>query len=218
MKHLGNIIDQQLSDVEYCIFKKSILIVNGNQFIGNYSTLKNCSKRKLVQSCCTSCYGSELWSLRSKGLEECCIAWRKGARRIFNMSYQTHSFLVGPLSGQRSLDEMCRKSLTFVYYVMISSISIVAHIGQLIIQSAKSPICGNVACLRYKFGIDVDDNVIKNLRLITRYFELNGERNITASIAIDLQSMIVDNHVGFTRDELSYMLNNVCTTWQLTCN
>ena len=77
-----------------------------------------------------------------------------------------------------------------------------------------SPIGGNLACFRYKFGIDVDDNVLKdkNLRLISRYFELDGERNITASIAIDLQSMIEDNHVGFTRDELSYMLNNVCTT------
>ena len=60
--------------------------------------------------------------------------------------------------------------------------------------------------------IDVDDNVLKNLRLISRYFELNGERNITASIAIDLQSMIEDNHVVFIRDELSYMLSNVCTT------
>ena len=96
--------------------------------------------------------------------------------------------------------------------------SIVAHIGQLIRQSARSPIGGNVACFRYKFGIDVGyiiwlhDNVLKNLRLISRYFELNGERNITASIAIDLQSMIEDNHVGFTGDELSYMLNNVCTT------
>ena len=56
--------------------------------IGISSTLKNCSKRKLFQSYCTSFYGSELWSLNSKGLEECCIAWRKGARRIFNMSYQ----------------------------------------------------------------------------------------------------------------------------------
>ena len=52
----------------------------------------------------------------------------------------------------------------------------------------------------------------KNLRLISRYVELNGGRNITASIAIDLQSMIEDNHVGFTREEMSYMLNNVCTT------
>ena len=128
------------------------------------------------------------------------------------MSYQTHSFLVGPLSGQRSIDEMLYgKSLKLVYSVMNSNNSIVAHIGHLIRQSAKSPIGGNVACFRYKFGIDVDDNVLKNLILISRYFELNGERNITASIAIHLQSMIEDNHVGFTRDELSYMLNNVCT-------
>ena len=101
---------------------------------------------------------------------------------------------------------------------MNSNNSIVAHIGQLIRQSAKSPIGGNVACFRNTFGIDVDDNVIKYLRLISRYFELNGERNITASIAIYLQRMIEDNHVWCTRDELSYMLNNVCTTWQLTCN
>ena len=137
------------------------------------------------------------------------------------MSYQTHSFLVGPLSEQRSIDEMLyRKSLKFVYSVMNSnnSIIIVAHIGQLIRQSAKSPIGGNVACFRYKFGIDVDDNVLKNLRLISRYFELNGERNITASIAIDLQSMIEDNYVRFTRDELSYMLNNVYIMYEMTVN
>ena len=60
-------------------------------------------------------------------------------------------------------------------------------------------------------NIDVDDNVLTNLGLISRYFELNGERNITAYIAIDLQSMIEDDHAGCTRDELSYMLNNVCT-------
>ena len=101
---------------------------------------------------------------------------------------------------------------------MNSNNSIVAHIGQLIRQSAKSPIGGNVACFRYKFGINLDDTVFKNLRFITRYFELSAERNITASIAIYLQCMMADNHVGFTRDELSYMLNNVCTTCQLTCN
>ena len=166
-----------------------------------------------------SFYGSDLWYLSSKWLEECCIAWRKDARRIFNMSYQTYSFLVGPLSGQISIDEMLYKkslSLKFVYSVMNSNNSIVAHIGQLIRQSAKSPIGGHVACFRYKFGNDVDDNVLKNLILISRYIELNGERNIKASIANDLQSMIEDNHVGFTRDELSYMLNDVCTMYDMT--
>ena len=63
---------------------------------------------------------------------------------------------------------------------------------------------GNVACFRYTFGIDLDDNVLKNLRLISRCVELDEERNITASIAIDLQqNMAEGNHVGSTRDELS---------------
>ena len=99
-----------------------------------------------------------------------------------------------------------------------SNNSIVAHIGQLIRQYAQSPIGDNVACFRYKFEINSDDKVLKNLSSITRYSELSAERNITASIAIDLQCMMEDNHVRFTRDELNYMLNNVCTTWQLTCN
>ena len=57
--YIGNIIDQKLSDVEDCRFKMSILIGNVNTFIGNSvgPTLKNCSKRKLFQSYCTSFYG-----------------------------------------------------------------------------------------------------------------------------------------------------------------
>ena len=33
---------------------------------------------------------------------------------------------------------------------------------------------------------NVDDNVLNNLRLISRYFELNGERNITAFYILQL--------------------------------
>ena len=65
----------------------------------------------------------------------------------------------------------------FVYSVMNSNNSIVSPIGQLIRQSAKSPIGGNVACFRYKFGIDVDDNVLKNLRLISRTMSGSPEMN-----------------------------------------
>ena len=59
-----------------------------------------------------------------------------------------------------------RKGLKCVYSVMNSNNSIVAHIGQLIRQSAKSPIGGNVACFKYQFGIDVDDNVLKKSIII----------------------------------------------------
>ena len=47
VKHLGNIIDQKLSDVEDCRFKRSILIGNVNKFIGIYSTLKGIREAKM---------------------------------------------------------------------------------------------------------------------------------------------------------------------------
>ena len=65
---------------------------------------------------------------------------------------------------------------------------------------------------RYKFRIDVDDTVFKNLRLVGRYFELSGEHAVAASVAIDLQGMIGEGHVGFARDELGCMFDSVCTT------
>ena len=69
-----------------------------------------------------------------------------------------------------------------------------------------------LTCFRYKFRIDVDDTVFKNLRLVGRYFELSGERAVAASVAIDLQGMIGEGHVGFARDELGCMFDSVCRT------
>ena len=60
VKHLGNIIDQKLSDVEDCRFKKSILIGNVNKFIGitvhlriaaSASCFSRIVHRFMVQSC-----------------------------------------------------------------------------------------------------------------------------------------------------------------------
>ena len=55
--------------------------------------------------------------------------------------------------------------------------------------------------------------VLNNLRLVGRYFELSEERAVAASVAIDLQGMIGEGHVGFARDELGCMFDSVCTTY-----
>ena len=60
--------------------------------------------------------------------------------------------------GKDQLIRCCIERVLILYTLLCNN-SIVAHIGQLIRQSAKSPISGNVACFRYTFGIDVDDNV-----------------------------------------------------------
>ena len=78
--------------------------------------------------------------------------------------------------------------------------------------------CTFYACFRYKFRIDVDDTAFKNLRLVGRYFELSGERAVAASVAIDLQGMIGEGHVGFARDELGCMFDSVGPMYDIAVN
>ena len=48
----GNVIDRRLSDNYGCRKKRSVLIGNVNKVIGNYSTLKDVTKRKFVGPLC----------------------------------------------------------------------------------------------------------------------------------------------------------------------
>ena len=116
VKDLGNTINSRLSDDDDddCKVKCSVFIGNVNRFIGNYSNLNNCTKRMLYQAYCSSFYGSEIWSANSKGFNGCCTEWRTATRRVFNLPYKTHSYILGPLCGQTSMKETLHKRmLTF---------------------------------------------------------------------------------------------------------
>ena len=104
-----------------CKVKCSVFIGNVNRFIGNYSSLNNCTKRKLYQAYCLSFYGSEIWSANSKGLNGCCTEWRKAKRRVLNLPYKTNSYILGPLCGQTSMKETLHKRMFKLLYSALES-------------------------------------------------------------------------------------------------
>jgi len=48
---------------------------------------------RLLQSCCTSLCGCELWCL-SDEVQGLCTAWRKSIRKIWELPYRTHCYLL----------------------------------------------------------------------------------------------------------------------------
>ena len=137
VKHLGNVVDNSLSDKSDCRSKRTAFIGSANRCIGNYNYHKDCTKRKLWQAYvyCSSFYGSPLWICKSNGFNECCTAWRKGTRRFFNLPYTTHNYLVGPLSGQCSIDEtLYIRTLKFIRSILASANPLIAYISIYIIQ------------------------------------------------------------------------------------
>jgi len=70
---------------------------------------------RLFCSYCTRFYGCESSDLSCDVIMHFCTAWRKGIRRVFNLSYQTHCYLLPLLSDCLPVfDKICSRSMNFV--------------------------------------------------------------------------------------------------------
>ena len=54
---------------------------------------------KLFYSYCCSFYGCQLWDLSSNYIEDIYVTWQKAIRRIFNLPYNTHRYLLPFVAG-----------------------------------------------------------------------------------------------------------------------
>ena len=74
-------------------------------------------------------YGSVLWYVGDKCINKFCTEWRKGLRRVWNLPYDAHCDVVTGLSGGVSiLDELCKRSLSFVAKCLRHSLGLIRFI------------------------------------------------------------------------------------------
>ena len=73
------------------------------------------TKLRLLKAYCSSCYGCEQWDLSCKAVDDFCIMWCKGFKRVWGLPKDTHSFLLAPLYATISImDELCMRSCNFI--------------------------------------------------------------------------------------------------------
>ena len=113
--HLGHVITCQSDDRTDILKRKCDFVGQANNVLCYFGKLKSYIKCKLFQSYCTSMYGCELWLLNDVYISDFCVAWRKALRRVWNLPYNCHSYLL-PLLCQclPVFDEICRRSCNFV--------------------------------------------------------------------------------------------------------
>ena len=212
VKHLGNVVNSRLTDNDDCKNKRSILIGNVNRFIGSYNALSVSTKCKLYKAYCSNSYGSELWQCNSRGFKMCCTEWRKATRRIFNLPYMAHSYILGPLCGQSSINEtLYRRMLNFIHSVILSSNDTVAYIGQLALRSALTPLGYKISYLRETFEIDFARSGKQNMSILKKSNWLSDHQLNNVTMGIELHEMLDVHPCAFTRPEVYQMLDYVCT-------
>ena len=212
-KHLGNVVDHKLSDLSDINAKKGYFIASVNWFVGHFrgKVPIDCYIR-VFQSYCSTHYGSTLWALHDQGFNNFCVTWNKGVRRILNVSYMTHTALLGQLINTCHISiQLVKRFCKFVDLMLTSRNAIVRHFVRRAINSAQSPIGRNIAVIRHRYAIYVlDINVNHVLRQC-----LFSQPELTGIAWCILELLRVSNNEidlpGFTKNDVNNMINALCT-------
>ena len=217
VKHLGNVIDCDLSDVADSNSKKGHFIGSVNWFVSHFSgqVPLDCYIR-LFQTYCSSHYGSVLWQLNGRGFSSFCISWNKGVRRVLGIPYKTHTALLGPIIDSCHVSiVLVKRFCKFVDSMLTSDNEIVKVIITNAIVSAQSPIGMNIAILRNMYAIRV-----RNVNFCHVYKQAMPQPWSTVDVTPDSQFvkelLRVRNNESylcdFTINEISALIECVCVT------
>ena len=93
-KHLGNVIsNKNLINNSINIIKD--MNVKTNVILSEFYTIDSLSRGHLFNSQCMNLYGCELINTNNQNeIDDLCINWRKGCRRVMNFSARTHGTLI----------------------------------------------------------------------------------------------------------------------------
>src|SRR5260221_6341123 len=129
---------------------------------------------KLFKAYCCSLYGCKLWLLTNGAIEKYCTSWRKALRRLMNLPYNCHSFLLPLLSDTLPFfEEICKRSARFILSCLLSSTSLVRDIVRYGVMYARfsSTIGANALFCCDHFGWLSDDFVSGRIMLANSFFK-----------------------------------------------
>ena len=166
-------------------------------------------------------YGRELWKLSTDSINDFCIAWRKGLRRVWGVPYDTHCYLL-PLLSQclPVFEEICKRSMNFIATCCSHTSALVRSVATHGLTARYSSVVGHNAafCIR-RFDCTLDDMYCGRAHdVVSRYFHgLTDEPQLRTACflreVIDVRdhTLVLSNDVGFSRYELDTLIAHLCT-------
>ena len=105
VKLLGNIVNSQLNDNADIKRKQNDFLVRTNAILARFQHASRQAKIKLFTGKCCSFYGSQMWVLKGKSINELAVSWRKAVRWLLGLPRTTKSALLPYLMKCNNLKE-----------------------------------------------------------------------------------------------------------------
>jgi len=119
-------------------------------------------KIKLFKSYCNSIYGSELWSLKDDVLQNCCCSWRTALRRLLNLPFNAHCFVLPILTGTLPVfDEICKRSSHFINSGLRSCYNLIVLLCTALFMVTIIRVLRNLGFCCRRFGWQLEDFCVR---------------------------------------------------------
>ena len=189
-------MDSTLSDKLDTRSKISAFIRYVNKVKANFGHLQKYVLCKLFKIYCSSVYGSQILKINSLYFKNVCICWNKAVRRIVNVPYTTHTWMLGPILNQTHIStQLIKRYIRFLFGLASSHNIIVYTCYKNAVGNAITPMGSNIAYFRDKYGIEVN-SLSKNIT------------NLVSEPKLSTEQLIVIQHL---RDLLD-IKNNACSS------
>lgn len=208
--HLGN---------NLCIFNPACDIDKvTNKFIQSvnyvlcfFNKCNNLVKYRLFKTYCMSLYGSLLWDYSCSHINFFVVQCKKSLRKLLGLPTRTHSKLIHLICEDSTpLVQLHKRLVKFLFIMLKSKNTLINLCANLAINGSSSKICNSINHISYLYGIDKYNLDCTSVNNIIDTSSSNEDLLLVGNI-IDL-CFLRDSHNNiFSKDEINFMLNYLCT-------
>ena len=215
VKHLGSILQQDNSMKIDLGQKRGKFIGKIMSLFQEFSFVQPSIFVKILNIFSTSFYGSGLWDILSAECERIYKSWNVSIRNAFNVDRCTHRYLIETISESLHPKVMLASRYVNFYTSLVSSSKLCVRVMARLFQEDQRTVLGRT--------LDALVNLCKtNLSLLTPncikktllYFPIPEDQEWRRQSVIELLQLRDKNLSlpGFTPQEVTTMLNFVCTS------
>ncbi len=162
VKHLGNQLESNLSEVTEIRMKNSDMIQRVNTVVVSLGKSNDIIISKVFNSQCTHLYGAQAWRFGDKAVKDFQTMWNQCIRRLFTLPYETHRRFLPHLIGTPSAsDQIFSRFLKKQLKMETSENHNVNFITRMCLDSARSISASNLRVIAKRlstYGLDVQTN------------------------------------------------------------
>ena len=211
--HVGNIIGPKLGNQDIDNITNTF-ISSVNYVISVFSCCYSYVKFHLFQLYCMPLYGAMLWDFSSVKVDHFLTQWRKCIRKIWRLPNTTHCVLLPIICNVVPVEiQLHRRFVKFMCSLSNSKNMYIQTCLSLVLGGSASKVCNSLNRMVYLYSLDKHQlsNMSKDACKTLVCSSSCDADLVTAGNIADLCYIRDTKSTAFSRDEISEMLEVLCT-------